>query len=308
MTAWLVIATDEGKKAGAGYDDDVARYYSWDSTVPNSAALRPGDVIVLWDTEMLLGVSVIESIEVGEADKRTPSCPFCGKADVAARKTMTPKYRCWIPTCRREFDEPLWIDKHVTTYRDRHEAGWVGLPGVLSGGQLRTLCEKPKSQNSLRRLRWGAFQEAVAKSGRHIPLHIVDSTQDVIGGGHRTDTVRARVGGPAVRRRLLEAFGETCAFTGPVPAPALEVAQLYSYTANGKLPVGGGLLLRRDLYSLFDLGQIAVDPRGQTLDVVSDLAGFPHYAELHGRRLAISLTSDDLIGLAKHWDMHRSPR
>ena len=33
MTAWLMITTDDTVLHGAGYDDDPARYYSWDNTV-----------------------------------------------------------------------------------------------------------------------------------------------------------------------------------------------------------------------------------------------------------------------------------
>lgn len=308
MTAWLVIATDGAKRVGEGYDDDPSRHYSWDSTVPNHGALRPNDVIALWDTHTLLGLSVIETIDIGEAQKKTPFCEFCGKADVAARKTMTPTYRCWTATCRKEFNEPGWITKDVTTFTSRHEAGWIPLPGTLTGAELRKLCEQTRSQNSLRRLRWDAFQQAIADSGTHTPLHIVGLTQEVITGGHRTTTVRARIGQPTFRRQLLDTFGENCAFTGPAPAPALEAAHLYSYATKGKHHRNGGLLLRRDLHRLFDLGLIAVDPSSQTLDVASDLAAFPDYSHLQGKPLTVPVTKEHMRWLSQHWDMHRPTR
>jgi len=81
-TAWLVLAAGDARQHGGndGYDDVVDRYYSWDSTVPNSSALAVGHAIVLWDKMALLGVSVIEAIQSGEATKTTYSCPNCGQA------------------------------------------------------------------------------------------------------------------------------------------------------------------------------------------------------------------------------------
>ncbi|MFB9832713.1 HNH endonuclease [Actinoallomurus acaciae] len=303
MAAWLMIAVEERKRAGDGYDDDPSRHYSWDERVPNAAAVAVGDVIALWDTKTLLGVSVIEAIESGSGIKNVRSCPFCGTANVARRKTMTPDYKCW--KCKAEFDEPITTQVQVKTYRSRHEAAWIELRGSIAGGELRQLCEKPGSQLSLRRLRWEDFRERIEKGKTPIPLDILDKTHEVIAGGHRKASVRVRVGQPAFREALLTTFGEVCAFTGPTPAPALEAAHLYSYATTGKHHRGGGLLLRRDVHRLFDLGLIAVNPKTHTLDVAATLAAYPHYAQFHGKPLYVRTTVDHINWLTKHWDMHR---
>lgn len=51
MRAWLLFAAGDDRQHGGndGYDDQPDSYYSWDSTVPNHAALQAGDVVVLWD-------------------------------------------------------------------------------------------------------------------------------------------------------------------------------------------------------------------------------------------------------------------
>ncbi|HJD84147.1 HNH endonuclease [Kitasatospora aureofaciens] len=303
MTAWAVLAVQERKRAGSGYDDQPSTHYSWDSTVPNARNLQVGDPIVLWDRETLLGMSVIEAIEVGDGEKDTPFCPFCKLANVAPRKTLTPVYKCW--KCRKEFDEPGWTHKVIKTYRSRHEAGWIDLRGVLTASQVRKLCVSEDSQHAMRELRWDDFNTALAETGTPTPLDIIETTREVIAGGHRKATVRVRIGQPAFRKALLAEFGEICAFTGPVPAQALDAAHLYSYAANGKHHKGGGLLLRRDLHRLFDLGFLAVNPATGTLDVAGSLAGFPDYANLHGKQVTVSLTADRVKWLAKHWAMHR---
>ncbi|WP_225080507.1 HNH endonuclease [Streptomyces sp. CoT10] len=303
--AWLVLAVGEDRTHGSndGYDDEPSRHYSWDSTVPNHAALTVGDVIALWDKKSLLGVSVIESIDDGQAVKNTYTCPTCGKASFKPRKTKKPVYLCW--DCAAEFDVPDTHRRQVTTYRSRHDAAWVDMAGLLPGSVLRELCDAPKSQLSLRPLRWERLRAAIAETGAPTTVTIAETTQQRIAGGHRQATVRVRVGQAAFRKRLLEEHGEVCAFTGPAPAVALEAAHLYSYAETGEHHARGGLLLRRDLHRLFDLGLIAVHPRTAALDVAGELAAYPDYIRLQGRPLAIRPTPDHIAWLARHWNMHR---
>ncbi|MFE5191914.1 HNH endonuclease [Streptomyces sp. NPDC056628] len=306
MTTWLVLAKAGSKRISEGYDDNPATHYSWDSTVNNHAKLKVGDVIALWDGTELLGLSVIENIEVGQGEKDTPYCLKCGKADVAERKKKLPRFVCWNQECKHESDQAGWKRKRVTTYRSRHEAGWIDARGTLTAPELRALCMQPASQNSLRELRWDDFRRSITHGDVPLPLRVVDTTQKVIADGHGTATIRVRKGQPAFRKQLLEVFGEVCAFTGPAPVQALEAAHLYSYAANGRHHKGGGLLLRRDLHRLFDLGLIAVSPQTKTLHVADALKAYPDYAKLNDSPLTVPVTDDHLKWLTKHWGMHRA--
>lgn len=306
MTAWLVLAKTGSKRVSEGYDDNPATHYSWDSTVNNHAKLKVGDVIALWDATELLGLSVIEDIKVGQAEKETPYCLKCGKADVAERKKKLPRFVCWNQKCKHESDQAGWKRKQVTTYRSRHEAGWIDARGTLTAPELRALCVQRASQNSLRELRWDDFQHALTHGGVPLPLSVIDTTQQVIAEGHGIATIRVRKGQPTFRKHLLDVFGEVCAFTGPAPVQALEAAHLYSYAANGKHHKGGGLLLRRDLHRLFDLGLIAINPQTKTLNLADALKVYPDYARLDGAPLTVAVTADHLKWLTRHWDMHRA--
>ncbi|MEE1787722.1 HNH endonuclease signature motif containing protein [Streptomyces sp. SP17BM10] len=306
MTAWLMYQGDDPKRVGGGYDDYSASHYSWDERVPNAEKVKVGDEIVLWNGQTLLGMSVIESIEVGSGTKDLSTCPTCGKADIAERKTMTPKYRCWNQECKVEFAEPTVETVPVATYRSRYEPGWVDLRGIVSGAELRALCVMPKSQNALRELRWEDFRKRVETGKNSTPLDIIDSTREIIVGGHTKTTVRVRKGQPAFRAALLDQFGEVCAFTGPMPAFVLEAAHLYSYAANGKHHPDGGLLLRRDVHRLFDLGQIAIDPHSLTLDVSPRARAYADYDKLHGQAMTVALTNAHRKWITKHWSMHRN--
>ncbi len=306
-TAWLVLAVGDKRSHGGndGYDDIPSRHYSWDSTVPNHAALTAGHVIALWDKKSLLGVSVIESIETSKAMKNTYSCPACGKASFKPRAKKQPTYLCF--DCKVEFETPNILRKQVTTYRSQHEAAWVEMPGLLSGAELRALCDSPRSQHSLRPLRWESLRAAINASGIPTTVDIADTTQQMIAGGHRRMSVRVRLGQATFRKRLLDDLGEICAFTGPTPAAALEAAHLYSYAITGEHHTSGGLLLRRDIHRLFDLGLIAAHPDRMTLDVSNQLAKYPTYVQLHNIPLRVPLRPAQRSWLAEHWKMHRTP-
>ncbi|MFI6561320.1 HNH endonuclease [Streptomyces sp. NPDC050534] len=309
--AWLLLAVGDDREHGGndGYDDNPREHYRWDSTVPNHARLAVGDVVALWDKRELIGVSVIDSIETGTEEKTLYFCPQCKKADIKRRLRMTPACRC--KQCGATFDAPGQKVKTVTTYLSRHGRQWIDGRGLLTGAQLRALCDSPKSQLSMRPAQWenlrdallatgGTSTEAVSALGvqqyRHVP----------IAGGHRFAKVRTRVGQAAFRAALLREQGQQCAISGPAPADVLEAAHLYSYAESGEHHDFGGLMLRRDLHTLFDNGRIAVDPETGLLDTDPGLDVYPAYAELHGKPLPFELRPEHRVWLAAHWNTHRT--
>ncbi|WP_413101953.1 HNH endonuclease [Streptomyces sp. Inha503] len=302
-TAWLMLALDDSREHAGndGYDDSASQHYSWDSTVQNHSRVAVGDVIVLWDRKELIGVSMIEAIHTATAEKTLYSCPQCGKADIKRRQREKPAYRCG--KCGHLFPAPRQRTKPVTTYRSAHGKRWMNGRGLLSSPELRALCDAPKSQLSMRPARWERLRQALldATGQASNVKDIAAAVRLAIAGGHRQSLVRIRVGQEAFRTRLLREQGEVCAFTGPTPAAALEAAHLYSYAESGEHHDYGGLLLRRDIHRLFDLGHIAVDTASGTLDIASDLDHFPYYAQLHGRPLAVRLRPEHEVWLDTHW-------
>ncbi|GGU54980.1 HNH endonuclease [Lentzea flava] len=304
-TAWLMLAAgdDRARASNDGYDDDPSSHYSWDSTVPNHQGPKKGDVIVLWDKKYLLGASVIEEIDEGTAPKDVHSCPWCGKARIESRTTVLPRLKCY--NCGHEFDVPSTRTKTVTTYRTQHSAGWVDLAGRLDGAQLRALCVKPKSQLSLRPLDYDRFRAAVGDAPTPTTLAPLEAAVTYV-SGHREAYVRVRRGQGPFRSALLAKYGDECAFTGRMPVDALEAAHLYSYAATGEHHNDGGLLMRRDVHRLFDLGFLAVHPDTFHIDVHPALAPYEEYTSLHDKPLRPKLTSAQREWLRKHWEQMRS--
>ncbi|MGW0283631.1 HNH endonuclease [Streptomyces sp. NPDC003236] len=305
-TAWFVLAVGNERQHGGndGYDDNPAAHYSWDSTVPQHANLATGDVIALWDKKRLLGISVIERIDVGYSVKPSYFHNDCGKADFKRLKTGELKW--WCNKCRVRFMAPGVRDKEVTTYRSHHGRAWQNLHGKLTGSDIRALCDKPTSQHSMRPARWEKVRSALLEAGARVTVDTTDGARAVIRGGHRRATVQVRQGQGSFREQLLTEQGERCAFSGQTPACALEAAHLYSFAETGEHYEYGGLLLRRDLHRLFDLGHIAVDPDSDLMDVREHIRAYPLYEQLHRRPLTLILHPQHRVWLGAHWDLHRT--
>lgn len=306
--AWLLMAVGDNRQHGGndGYDDEPDAHYSWDSTVGNHAAVQVGDPVVLWDKSTSLGVSVVEAIETDTAQKMVYRCRECGQAGIKARKSLTPRYKCF--KCKAEFDEPTILVQPVTTYRSRHDAAWVDLDGVFTGAELRQLCVSPKAQLSIRPLRWDAFTAALVGKGQQAPGTEVAQVEDraaSLKGGHVEVRARARLGQGDFRKRLLSRYGNTCAITGQAPAEVLEAAHLYSYAEVGQHDEHGGLLLRRDIHRLFDRGALAVDPESLVVSVDESLSAYREYARLEGEGLQVETSASQRKWLARHWQQHR---
>lgn len=296
--AWLLMAvTDRQHGGNDGYDDDPDSSYTWDDTVPNRDGPDVGDVVVLWDKELSLGMSVIETLDHGEALKPVHRCPSCHRTSIKARKSASPVYRCY--KCKHEFDDPDTELRHVRTYTAGYAAGWTGLDGDLTGDELRPVALYPGSQHALRELDWSAFSALLARVRPDLPLGALLSATDRIAGGHVQVTVRARVGQGRFRRRLLEKFGPVCALTGPAPREVLEAAHLYSYAATGRHEAGGGFLLRRDVHALFDAGLVTVGEDDRVV-VAPTLTGHPVYGAMAGRGLTVGVTGTERAWLALH--------
>ncbi|MGX7823574.1 HNH endonuclease [Actinokineospora sp. 24-640] len=243
--------------------------------------------------EKPVGASVIDGIQVEhDVEKTRFRCPRCEKARIKRRTNTLPIYRC--DGCAHKFDDPLRLQGKVTTFRTRHDAGWIDLGGRLAAEELRKLCLSPNSQLSIRELDFERFQAALgttAAEDRMTPFEVAMSRR--ISGGHRTAVVRVRIGQGAFRNDLLAKYGDACAFTGPTPRDALDAAHLYSYAADGRHQEEGGLLMRRDIHRLFDVGHIAVHPEKCTVDVTDLVRDYPLYGPMHGTKFKLSLRGRD---------------
>lgn len=289
MTAWLILAAGEKRVHGGngGYDDLPHEHYSWDSTVPRHKLPAAGDIVVLWNKSFLLGASRISSIDKEELVNIYFHCPKCTGQTFKARSTKSPKWRCH--SCFHQFDEPDQTAKEVTAYRSNHAGEWLDLQGLLPGSVLREVCVNPREQLSLRFLNWAAFVEAMDQASLGTGVHLLAEREpdSVLPGGFVPATIRARVGQAGFRAKLLAMYGENCAISGPSIHAGLEAAHLVQYAEHGVHDFNAGILLRRDLHTLFDRKLLSVNPSSWCVEVSPHLQHVPGYVELNGVELNI---------------------
>ncbi len=102
--------------------------------------------------------------------------------------------------------------------------------------------------------------------------------------------IRPRLGQGAFRVLVTDIYDRRCAVTRERTLPALEAAHIRPYSEGGAHEARNGLLLRRDIHSLFDSGYVTVTP-GHRFEVSGRIKeefenGRDYYA-LHGRSISV---------------------
>lgn len=128
-------------------------------------------------------------------------------------------------------------------------------------------------------------------------------------GGKVQDTAlrrsaRVRTAPAEERQRLLDRFGSTCLFVGTSPRATLDAAALSRFDAAGESKSKDFALLRRDVRSLLDLGQLTVEPERDRIVVRGEARDFRSYIELDGAPLQLPLSSGQREWFGQHWRLH----
>jgi putative restriction endonuclease len=102
--------------------------------------------------------------------------------------------------------------------------------------------------------------------------------------------IRPRLGQGAFRVLITDIYGRRCAVTGERTLPALDTAHIIPYSNGGLHEAKNGLLLRRDIHSLFDAGYVTVTPQHQfevSRRIREEFENGRDYYALHGSHVRI---------------------
>ena len=100
--------------------------------------------------------------------------------------------------------------------------------------------------------------------------------------------IRPRLGQGAFRVLVTDIYQRRCAVTRERTLPALEAAHIRPYADGGVHEARNGLLLRRDIHSLFDTGYVTVTPDLRfevSRRIKEDFENGRDYYALHGRHI-----------------------
>lgn len=287
MGAWSLLTVDESERqfgGNLGYSDLLGSTYVWDSTVANHRSVQAGDLAVLRDSRLVFGSGWIDEVSTTESSKVRRRCPSCGATSLKTRRTITPKYRC--SPCGTEFDTPTEEHIDVTVYVADYGRTWRPIEG-LTVAPLGPAYLNQSKQQSIRPLDFEKLRSIVSMSAGVGPHWWTDATPADVPGGHSMAIGKVRIGQARFRAELRQRFGDVCVITGPQPPDVIEAAHLYRYSDSPVHDLAGGLLFRRDLHTLFDRFQLAIDADTWTVRVAPSLKHFPDLAKLDGVPLAI---------------------
>lgn len=100
--------------------------------------------------------------------------------------------------------------------------------------------------------------------------------------------IRPRLGQGAFRVLVTDVYQRRCAITQERTLPALEAAHIRPYGDGGEHEARNGLLLRRDIHSLFDAGYVTVTPDLKfevSRRIKEEFDNGRHYYALHGKEI-----------------------
>ena len=254
-----------------GYDDVVGNYYPYDSNVPNHQQIRVGDLVVVRQDEWVAGWGIVEKIDVMPNQRKTViRCPTCGGNKLGRRKRKLPEYRC--SECKKEFEASSIVTEEVpvTTFCAHYSNMWHEAVRPVTARDLKVHLLTDDFRNAIRRLNPETLPTLINHlSGRatNIEIEVDQSDLRLILGGHQAVATRRRRGQREFRFAMMTIFGENCVITGPNPPQTLEAAHLNSFASDGIHRRDQGLLLRRDLHSLFDSHMLSINPALNTVEI-----------------------------------------
>ena len=161
--AWLLIAIPDQRQYGGnqGYDDEPASTYRYDSAVPNSRRVSPGDLVLLRDRETLLGLGLVERIVAGSGTKKRFRCPDCNVTGIKERRGLSPRWRCHNG---HTFAEALEEDVSVTRYEAHYGSTFLPADGRIFASEIRLAAVHASDQLSIQELDPGKLERLLVKS------------------------------------------------------------------------------------------------------------------------------------------------
>lgn len=137
-----------------------------------------------------------------------------------------------------------------------------------------------------------------SEAGSHLWNAVQDRLRnnEVVGVGEEApmygapQLVAPRLGQGAFRLKVADIYSRKCAVTGERTLPALEAAHIRPYSEGGRHDASNGLLLRRDLHSLFDAGYLTVNPAHRlevSRSIREQFSNGRHYYAMHGSKIFV---------------------
>lgn len=267
---------------------DLAEVNFWSPSGTSFRALSPGELFLFKlhaPLNFIVGGGVFAHASImpcslaweafGEAN---------GAATLMEVRARIRKYRRVDPPSHEDF---LIGCRILTQPFFLSEDDWLPIPSSWSANVV-TFKTFTTNQADGRRL-WDALIDRMAEKA---PPGLSEGPQARFGD---PIPVRPRLGQGAFRVLVTDHYRRRCAVTGERTLPALEAAHILPYGQGGQHEVRNGILMRRDLHSLFDLGYVTVTPNlvfEVSRRIKEEYENGREYYRMHGEPVAAPLRSE----------------
>jgi putative restriction endonuclease len=188
------------------------------------------------------------------------------RASIARYRKADPNDRSDFEIGCRILTQPFFFQEH----------DWIPVPASWSPSIMTLKTYNTGETEGL--ALWEAVQERLA----HSQFQGMSDPGPRYGEPH---LIRPRLGQGAFRILVTDNYQRRCSVTLERTLPALEAAHIRPYADGGTHDPGNGLLLRRDIHSLFDAGYVTVTPDLKfevSPRIKEEFENGKHYYALHG--------------------------
>jgi putative restriction endonuclease len=206
-----------------------------------------------------------------------------GASSLSEMRRRIARYRSVDPSSREDFSIGCRILSQPVFFP---EALWIPAPASF---RIRTMVGKGyDTSEDEGRLLW----ETVSARISSFPGGLAEPQARY---GEPT-IVLPRLGQGTFRILVTDRYSRKCAVTGERTLPALDAAHIRPYAEGGDHEVPNGLLLRRDIHSLFDRGSVTISQDHRFVvsrRIKEEFENGRHYYAMHGSPIAVP----DHVGL-----------
>jgi len=281
MTVRLVVAvTDRDWYETLSHVADLDEVNFWSPSGSSFKALTPGELFLFKlhaPRNFIVGGGVFAHANVLPCSMAWSAFGVSNGATTAAEmRTRIAKYRRVDPSDRSDFPVGCRI---LTQPFFLEERDWIPVPESWSKNIVTFKTYGTDEPDGLRL--WEAVQDRLAGTG-------APGVAEPAARYGAPQLVRPRLGQGAFRVLVTDLYDRKCAITQERTLPALEAAHIRPYGDGGPHEASNGLLLRRDVHSLFDAGYVTVTP-GLRFEVSrrirEEFDNGRHYYELNGQSI-----------------------
>ena len=295
-----------------GYDDEITTKYIYDNNVANSKQLKPGDILLLINKNIVLGAATVTRITESQGTKSRIRCPFCKSTNITDRRTLSPRYKC---NKGHEFTTPSKEIANITKYEAFYGETFTDLTFQdINISNLRPFYDNGYNRNmsiqhlsnELNVLQLSETLKKLSNSVTYPTYEEADeSLEDYDPTGERTKNkvyrqINARRGQKQFRDKLRRRYNDTCVITGCTIIDIIEAAHIMGYRDELDNHPKNGLLLRADIHTLFDLDLIGINPENLTVKLSNTILS-SEYAEFEGQKLKLSGQNPNKHALMERW-------